>query len=160
MLSSQGVTERTLDKEGRMSKERGSQCRGDQWLPHQWVTNDSRGLFSTKRFLQEFGEITPLQWDVMPNVSSLFLVSCSVDVSTLGMDSLHVKRTSPRSHCEMKVNSVLKEDITLTSKANMSFQDCLPEDVQITAKASIGKSTFQCWAAVSRSGGLMIISFY
>lgn len=44
----------------------------------------------------------------------------------------------------MKVNSVLKEDITLTSKANMSFQDCLPEDVQITAKASIGKSTFQC----------------
>lgn len=73
-----------------------------------------------------------------------FLVSCKVEVSKLGIDSLHVKKTSPTSLCEMKVNSVLKEDITLTSKADMSFQDCLPEDVQMTAKAAIGKVPLQC----------------
>lgn len=83
----------------------------------------------------------------MPNASSpcffFVLVTCKVDVSKLGMDSLRVKKTSSTSNCEMKVNSVLKEDITLTSKADMSFQDCLPKDVQITAEASIGKSSFQ-----------------
>lgn len=70
-------------------------------------------------------------------------MSCKVDVSKLGMDSLRVRKTSPTSQCEMKVNSVLKEDITLTSKAYVSFQDCLPGDVQITAEATIGTSTFQ-----------------
>lgn len=66
-------------------------------------------------------------------------MSCNVDVGKLGVDSLHVKKTTPMSQCEMKVNSGLKEEVTLTSKADMSFQDCLPEDVQITAKSSIGK---------------------
>lgn len=67
-----------------------------------------------------------------------------VDVSKLGLDSLRIKKTNLTSHCEMKENSVRKEDITITSKADMSFQDCLPADVQITAKAAIGKCTFQC----------------
>lgn len=75
-----------------------------------------------------------------------FLVSCNVDVNKLGVDSLHVKKMRPMSQCEMKVNSVLKEEVTLRSKADMSFQDCLPEDVQITAETTIGKPT------VSRSG--------
>lgn len=62
-----------------------------------------------------------------------------MDVGKLGVDSLRVKKTTPMSHCEMKVNSGLTEEVTLTSKADMSFQDCLPEDVQITATSTIGK---------------------
>lgn len=73
----------------------------------------------------------------------LVLVSCNVDVGKLGVDSLRVKKTRPMSQCEMKVNSVLKEEVALTAKADVSFQDCLPEDVQITAKTTIGKPTFQ-----------------
>lgn len=59
------------------------------------------------------------------------------------MDSLHVRKASRTSLCEMKVNSALKDELTLTSQADMSFQDCLPEDVLITAEATVGKSTFQ-----------------
>uniref|UniRef100_H2U5L0 CUB domain containing protein 1a n=1 Tax=Takifugu rubripes TaxID=31033 RepID=H2U5L0_TAKRU len=51
-------------------------------------------------------------------------------------------------HLKLYVNSVLKEEVTLTSKADVSFQDCLPEDVQITAETTIGKPTFQRLAAV------------
>lgn len=70
-----------------------------------------------------------------------FLVSCNVDVRKLGVDSLRVKKMRPMSQCEMKVNSALKEEVTLTSWAYLSFQDCLPEDVQITAETTIGKPT-------------------
>lgn len=81
-----------------------------------------------------------------------FLVSCNVDVGKLGVDSLRVKKMRPLSQCEMKVNSVVKEEVTLTSKADVSFQDCLPEDVQITAETTLGKPAFQRIAAVSCSG--------
>lgn len=81
-----------------------------------------------------------------------FLVSCNVDVGKLGVDSLRVKKMRPMSQCEMRVNSVLKEEVNLTSKADVSFQDCLPGDVQITAETTIGKPTFQRLAAVFCSG--------
>lgn len=76
-----------------------------------------------------------------------------MDVGKLGVDSLHVRKARSASHCEMKVNSVLKEEVTLTSKADLSFQDCLPEDVQITAETAIGRYPLQRSAAVSSPTG-------
>ncbi|XP_033983545.1 CUB domain-containing protein 1-like [Trematomus bernacchii] len=64
-------------------------------------------------------------------------VSCKVDPSRMGGLSLHIKKLRPASVCKMKVNSVLKEKITVTSKSELTFQDCLPEEVQITATKTI-----------------------
>lgn len=71
-------------------------------------------------------------------------MSCKVDVSKMEGLSLHVEKLRPASDCEMKVNSVPKEKITVTSKSDLTFQDCLPEDVQVTAMRVIGKSRFEC----------------
>ncbi|KAK5862544.1 hypothetical protein PBY51_017927 [Eleginops maclovinus] len=64
-------------------------------------------------------------------------VSCKVDLSRMGGLSLHIEKLRPTSVCEMKVNSVLKEKITVTSKSELTFQDCLPEDIQVTATKTI-----------------------
>lgn len=69
-------------------------------------------------------------------------MSCAVDVSQMEGLSLHIKKLGPASDCEMKINSVLKEKITITSNSVLSFQDCLPDDVQVTAMGVIGKSRF------------------
>ncbi|XP_044062973.1 CUB domain-containing protein 1a [Siniperca chuatsi] len=61
------------------------------------------------------------------------LVLCKVDVSKLEDLSLHIEKLRPASACEMKINSVPKEKITVTSNSDLTFQDCLPEDVQVTA---------------------------
>ncbi|XP_031154645.1 CUB domain-containing protein 1a isoform X1 [Sander lucioperca] len=65
----------------------------------------------------------------------LFTVSelCKVDPSKMEGLSLHIKKLRPASECKMKINSVPKEKITVTSSSELTFQDCLPEDVQITA---------------------------
>ncbi|XP_041798665.1 CUB domain-containing protein 1-like [Chelmon rostratus] len=60
-------------------------------------------------------------------------VSCKVAVSKMEGLSLHIEKLTPASDCEMKINSVTKEKITVTSNSDLSFQDCLPEDVQVTA---------------------------
>ncbi|XP_045901766.1 CUB domain-containing protein 1-like [Micropterus dolomieu] len=60
-------------------------------------------------------------------------VLCKVDVSKMEGLSLHIEKLRPASYCEMKINSVLKEKITVTSHSDLTFQDCLPEDVQVTA---------------------------
>lgn len=70
-------------------------------------------------------------------------VLCKVDLSKAGGLSLHVEKVGPASNCEMKINSVTKENITVTSHSELSFQDCPPEDVQVTAMRVIGKSTFE-----------------
>lgn len=57
--------------------------------------------------------------------------------------ALHIEKLRPASDCEMKINSVLTETITVTSNSDLSFQDCLPEDVRVTALRVIGKSIFQ-----------------
>ncbi|KAI3360427.1 hypothetical protein L3Q82_002329 [Scortum barcoo] len=67
-------------------------------------------------------------------------VSCEVDVSRMEGLSLHFEKLRPASGCEMKMNSVLKEKITVTSVSELTFQGCLPEDIQITATRLIGCS--------------------
>lgn len=67
-------------------------------------------------------------------------VTCDVDLSRTEGLSLHIDKVKPASDCEMKMGSVTKEKITITSRSKLSFQDCLPEDVQITATRVIGCS--------------------
>lgn len=64
-------------------------------------------------------------------------VSCKVDVSKMVGISLHLEKLKSASNCKMKINSVLKENITVTSKTDLTFQDCLPEDVKVTATRAI-----------------------
>lgn len=59
--------------------------------------------------------------------------SCKVDVSKMEGLSLHIEKLRPASDCQMKLNSVLKDKITVTSNSDLSFQDCIPEDVRVTA---------------------------
>ncbi|XP_070691473.1 CUB domain-containing protein 1a [Pempheris klunzingeri] len=60
-------------------------------------------------------------------------VLCKVDMSKMEGLSLHIEKMRAASDCEMKMNSVPKEKITVTSNSDLSFQDCHPEDVQVTA---------------------------
>ncbi|XP_028282407.1 CUB domain-containing protein 1a isoform X2 [Parambassis ranga] len=64
--------------------------------------------------------------------STASLVSCQVDLGKEGV-SLHINKLRPASDCKMKMDSVMKETITVTSSSDLSFQDCLPEDIQVTA---------------------------
>ncbi|XP_041648618.1 CUB domain-containing protein 1a [Cheilinus undulatus] len=64
-------------------------------------------------------------------------VSCQVDVSKLEGLSLHIEKLRPTSDCKMKLKSVLKEKITVTSNSMLTFQDCLPEDVKVHATRTI-----------------------
>ena len=74
-------------------------------------------------------------------VSSVVL--CKVDLSKEEGLILYIKKLRPTSACEMKINSVTKENITVTSKSELSFQDCTPEDVEVTAMKVIGKSRYE-----------------
>lgn len=67
-------------------------------------------------------------------------MSCKVDTGKLEGASLHIKKMRPSSDCEMKINSVSKDEITVTPNSDLWFQDCFPEDVQVTATRAIGKS--------------------
>ncbi|XP_058504673.1 CUB domain-containing protein 1-like [Solea solea] len=60
-------------------------------------------------------------------------VLCKVDLSKVEVLFLYIVKLRPASACEMKLNSVRKDKITVTSNSDLSFQDCLPEDVQVTA---------------------------
>lgn len=60
-------------------------------------------------------------------------VVCQVDPSKMEGLSLHIEKLRPTSDCKMKINSVLKEKIMVTSRSVLTFQDCISEDVQITA---------------------------
>lgn len=75
-------------------------------------------------------------------MSLLFLsaVSCKVDVSKMEGLSLHVEKLKSSSDCQMKVNSVQKDNIAVTSISDLSFQDCHAGDMRVTAMRVIGKS--------------------
>lgn len=64
-------------------------------------------------------------------------MACKVDVNKMEGLALHIEKMRPTSECEMKINSVLKEKITVTSKSDLTFQDCHPEDVRVTAMTVI-----------------------
>ncbi|XP_042280954.1 CUB domain-containing protein 1-like isoform X1 [Thunnus maccoyii] len=67
-------------------------------------------------------------------------VLCSVDLRKQKGCSLHIKKLRPTSDCKMKMNSVAKEMITVSSDsvAQLSFQDCLAEDLNVTTMSVIG----------------------
>ncbi|GLD56485.1 CUB domain-containing protein 1-like protein [Lates japonicus] len=67
-------------------------------------------------------------------------VLCKVDLSEVDGLSLYIEKLRPDSDCEMKINSVMMEKITVTANSDLSFQDCLPEDLQVTAMKVIGCS--------------------
>ncbi|KAM7382665.1 hypothetical protein PAMP_002387 [Pampus punctatissimus] len=69
-------------------------------------------------------------------------VLCSVDLRKHMDLSLHIQKLRPASDCEMKINSMTKERISVPSDSvtQLSFQDCLPEDLQITTMTRIGCS--------------------
>ncbi|XP_022049889.2 CUB domain-containing protein 1a [Acanthochromis polyacanthus] len=69
-------------------------------------------------------------------------VTCEVDPSTESL-SLHIEKLKPASDCEMKINSVTKEKITITSRSKLSFQDCLHDDLLVTATRVIGCSSLK-----------------
>lgn len=54
--------------------------------------------------------------------------------------SLLIERLRPASGCEMTVNAVSKEKITITGRSHLTFQDCVPEELLITARRVLGKS--------------------
>ncbi|XP_061771845.1 CUB domain-containing protein 1-like [Nerophis ophidion] len=82
------------------------------------------------------------------NVSSFKASSpvlCSVDLRKWKVLSLHLERLRSASECEMKMNSLTMENITVPSGSvtQLSFQDCLPQDVLVTAGGIIGCTQFQ-----------------
>lgn len=69
-----------------------------------------------------------------------------MDASKLEGSSLHIKKLRPgASKCQMKINSVSKNEITVASSAELWFQDCLPADIQVTASRTIGKPADSVW---------------
>ncbi|KAK2844347.1 hypothetical protein Q5P01_011006 [Channa striata] len=67
-------------------------------------------------------------------------VSCKVDMRESEGLTLHIEKLRPGSECKMKINSVTKENITVSSDSDLSFQDCSPEDVKVTAQRVIACS--------------------
>nr|XP_019946619.1 PREDICTED: CUB domain-containing protein 1-like [Paralichthys olivaceus] len=65
-------------------------------------------------------------------------VLCKVDLSKAEGLFLYIEKLRPTSACEMKINSVTNDKITVKSNSELSFQDCAPEDVQVTAMKVIG----------------------
>ncbi|XP_074539146.1 CUB domain-containing protein 1a [Halichoeres trimaculatus] len=74
-----------------------------------------------------------LNFRVSASSKSSPVMACKVDVSKMEGLSLHVEKLRPTSDCKMKVNSALKEKISITSNSEISFQDCQPEDVRVSA---------------------------
>lgn len=70
-------------------------------------------------------------------------VLCNVDMSKMEGLTLHIEKMRRASDCEMKINSVPKEKMTVTSRSELTFQDCLPEDIQIIATRLIECSQFK-----------------
>ncbi|XP_061144146.1 CUB domain-containing protein 1a [Syngnathus typhle] len=72
-------------------------------------------------------------------------VNCSVDLKKINYLSLHLERLNLASECEMKMNSVIMETITIPSGkvSQLTFQDCLPQDISVTASGVIGCSQFK-----------------
>ncbi|XP_077382589.1 CUB domain-containing protein 1-like isoform X2 [Festucalex cinctus] len=74
--------------------------------------------------------------------SSMPPVLCSVDMKKFKGFSLQLERLKLSSKCEMKINSVIMEKITVASGnvSQLSFQDCNPGDITVTANRVIGCS--------------------
>nr|XP_046183436.1 CUB domain-containing protein 1 [Oncorhynchus gorbuscha] len=67
-------------------------------------------------------------------------VLCTVNLSEEEGPFLHIEKMGSDSHCEMRMDSVVQEKITVPSgtKASLSFLDCPSEDLRLTATKTIG----------------------
>uniref|UniRef100_A0A3Q3NNH3 CUB domain containing protein 1a n=1 Tax=Mastacembelus armatus TaxID=205130 RepID=A0A3Q3NNH3_9TELE len=75
-------------------------------------------------------------------VSTTNAKSCKVDMRDLDGLSLYIEKLRPASGCEMKMNFVTKEKITVTSDCILAFNNCSAEDVHVTAVRVIGECLF------------------
>ncbi|XP_031608066.2 CUB domain-containing protein 1-like isoform X2 [Oreochromis aureus] len=76
-------------------------------------------------------------------------VSCKVDLSKTEGLSLNISTLTPTPDCVMKINSVKKDNITVTSSADLSFEDCFPDNMEVTATQLIDCSSGKCPDPVS-----------
>ncbi|KAL0984945.1 hypothetical protein UPYG_G00150820 [Umbra pygmaea] len=79
-----------------------------------------------------------LRFQVSANRSSI-PVLCSLDLTNEQGLSLYIAKTSPKSLCELKLNSVIQENITVPSGKiyQLSFQDCIPQKLLMLASKII-----------------------
>uniref|UniRef100_A0A665UY58 CUB domain containing protein 1a n=1 Tax=Echeneis naucrates TaxID=173247 RepID=A0A665UY58_ECHNA len=80
-----------------------------------------------------------------PGLSLSIRVSklCKVDLGQVEDFAIYIEKLRPDSDCEMKMNSVTKEKIEVTSSSELSFLDCHSEDIRVTARRVIGKCLFR-----------------
>lgn len=71
------------------------------------------------------------------------VVLSTVDLTQRKDLSLHLERVGSDPYCEMSVDSVVKEKITVAAgtKASLSFLDCPVEEVRLTANQIISKDS-------------------
>ncbi|XP_051948731.1 CUB domain-containing protein 1-like [Xyrauchen texanus] len=64
---------------------------------------------------------------------------CTVDLQNEDGLSLQIENKNPKSYCEMKMNSVVQENIVVPAgtKADLSFLDCPVEELQLTGTKMI-----------------------
>ncbi|XP_029360465.1 CUB domain-containing protein 1-like isoform X2 [Echeneis naucrates] len=62
---------------------------------------------------------------------------CKVDLGQVEDFAIYIEKLRPDSDCEMKMNSVTKEKIEVTSSSELSFLDCHSEDIRVTARRVI-----------------------
>uniref|UniRef100_A0A3Q2W9P2 CUB domain containing protein 1a n=1 Tax=Haplochromis burtoni TaxID=8153 RepID=A0A3Q2W9P2_HAPBU len=60
-------------------------------------------------------------------------VPCRVDLSKTEGLSLNISTVTSTPDCVMKINSAKKDNITVTSSADLSFEDCFPGNMEVRA---------------------------
>ncbi|XP_010883460.2 CUB domain-containing protein 1 [Esox lucius] len=79
-----------------------------------------------------------VRFQVSANLWSL-PVLCNVDLRNEQGLTLYIRKTSPKSNCELKLNSFIQENITIPSGkiSQLSFQDCPRQKLILTASRII-----------------------
>ncbi|XP_018621445.1 CUB domain-containing protein 1 [Scleropages formosus] len=99
--------------------------------------------------------VLSLNFQVLVTRSSL-PVLCPVDLPKEEGLTLFIKKQDPTSLCEMKMDSVIQEEITLRPgvKSSLSFQDCRSDELMLT-----GSKTIEClqWDKCPVDGTLLSI---
>ncbi|XP_039868873.1 CUB domain-containing protein 1a isoform X4 [Simochromis diagramma] len=82
-------------------------------------------------------------------------VPCKVDLSKTEGLSLNISTVTSTPDCVMKINSAKKDNITVTSSADLSFEDCFPGNMEVRATQVIDCSSGKCPDPVSLSVPLL-----
>uniref|UniRef100_I3JI87 CUB domain containing protein 1a n=1 Tax=Oreochromis niloticus TaxID=8128 RepID=I3JI87_ORENI len=84
-----------------------------------------------------------------PASTGLYLISTWWSIYKTEGLSLNISTLTPTPDCVMKINSVKKDNITVTSSADLSFEDCFPDNMEVTATQLIDCSSGKCPDPVS-----------